>query len=115
MSTTNPTLRLRSRPECVGIARAFVVSTARVLGAEPDSIEGLRLAVSELATLLVTSGDGSFEIGVASRDGRIVVEMTPEDTVPTVPGEIETIVRRGIDGVAELDGDRWVLSIDGGS
>jgi anti-sigma regulatory factor (Ser/Thr protein kinase) len=80
-------LDLPARPTYVGIARSVITSVAGTLdGLEDDRLDDLQLAVSEVCTSVVASGDVDRMVIRCVRDGTRL-EVAIEDVGPSPAGE----------------------------
>jgi hypothetical protein len=107
MLPTSLLLRLPAEPTNVRIARAFVGASLRTVGHPPSFIDDLRLAVSELMTVLVTQGGGMVELTLAIDDRAVTMSLAGPPVLPALPGEIRQLL--GFFAEIQTEESEWLL------
>jgi anti-sigma regulatory factor (Ser/Thr protein kinase) len=103
-------LRLFAEPSHLAIARAFISSSLRVLDQPEDSINDLRLAVSELLAVLAIRNQGPVDITLSFEDQYLVTRISGPPNLPEVPTEIADLVTKlTADGI-DMPGDSWIIT-----
>jgi hypothetical protein len=103
-------LRIAGDPIHLTTARSFAGAIARVLGLDERNRQDIRLAVSELATLLIRSGVREVTI-LAEVDTRTpLLRLHADSTIPPVPAETSELLTAIGSGVWSID-QPWVVRL----
>ena len=105
-------LRLAAEPQAVRQARHFVADTMAAWGCDDDSVETVRLLVSELVTNAMQNSEGPLSLCVRDGGNEVTIEVTDRSTyaLPS-PGSPPPESESGR-GLVLLDAlaDRWGTS-----
>ncbi|HEX9696116.1 MAG TPA: ATP-binding protein [Actinomycetota bacterium] len=101
MSTTEDrfVIEVPGEPEAVGTARLFATSVARVTGIDDETVEDVRLAVSEAVTERIRSTEGAFApvcITAIVREKTVEFEITGGTASPSDGGRLGLAVIRSL-------------------
>lgn len=103
-------LRIAGDPVQLTTARAFAGSIARVMGVDDDGRQDIRLAVSELATLLIRAGTHEIRV-VAEIDTDIpLLRLETEGRPPPIPQETTELLS-AIGGALWSIDQPWVIHL----
>jgi hypothetical protein len=106
-------LRLRDDPAHLAVARAFVGATSRAAG-HPESLsDDLRLAVSELLTVLIKARVGEMVLELSDADGHFRVSVTGPSPLPPAPAETVELVSRLFGHAPQLAETGWSIEVPG--
>lgn len=86
-------LEAGSDPADVGIARTFAAAVGRTAGLDDDSLDNLRVAVSEVASAVVELGLGSITIIVDVNDRDLVVTSPLDGGDQRLEGRLALVTR----------------------
>ena len=101
------TLEAPACPEAVSWARTFAASLAAACGVEPDTCDDIRLAVSEVTSVIVAHGEPHLHID-AYRDQLLTLFIGPWPTSePDAVVSPRDIVDALFDDVQAVDG--WLV------
>jgi serine/threonine-protein kinase RsbW len=94
-----------SAPVWVGTARLFASSIARKLGCSEETIEEMKLAISESCGILIrASGDeGMLRLVLVPRNGRLGIEVRGGRSLPEHVPEVETPTPESFASAAAID------------
>ena len=85
-------LRIAGDPVHLTTARSFAGSIARVMGVDDERRQDIRLAVSELATLLIRSGAQEVRVVAEVDTDRPLLRLEIEGTLPPIPVETSELL-----------------------
>lgn len=102
-------LRVAAEPSHLAIARAFISSSLRTLEQPDAPINDLRLAVSELMTVLVLHHQGPIDVELSMDNRELVTTITGPASLPPIPSDIVELVKRLTDQGLDLRKDHWVI------
>ncbi|HUO45711.1 MAG TPA: ATP-binding protein [Acidimicrobiia bacterium] len=107
------TLRLQigADPSHLTVARSFVASSLRVLGYPEEVVEDLRLAVSELSTLLILAKQASIEIELTIDGASTEISVTGNGPIPSLADDVRLLLDRLTGDGLTMDENRWLLTI----
>ena len=101
-------LRIAAEPSHLAIARAFIGSSLRALDQSDEFINDLRLAVSELLTVLVVNNKGPVDVMLSIEDEDLVTTISGPASLPLVPTDIVNLVNQlTVDGL-QVEG-HWAI------
>lgn len=111
MTEQGPILRIATDPTQVAVARGFAAAVLQVLDAESDTIESVRLAVSELVTIQVANGVEGISLEVTPDRRRLVI--SGDRVPPELPHPVAAILA-AIDGIrVDIHDDAWSIDWSG--
>lgn len=96
-------LRTGSDPADVATARTFAAAIGRTVGLDDDSIDNLRMAVSEVASAVVELGLGPIDMNVEVGDGEMTVLTRLAAHDSRLEGRLVLVTRLPL-GLAVQDG-----------
>ena len=102
-------LRVDAEPSHLTIARAFIGSSLRALDQPDQHINDLRLAVSELVTVLAINGQGPVDVVLSFEDQHLVTAISGPSTLPSVPAETADLVRKLTDNGLDVTDEVWII------
>ena len=103
-------LRIAGDAANLTTARSFVGSIGRVLGMDDGRRHDLRLAVSELATVAITSGSKELTLEV-DLDGQTPVVRLNVDGTPPVPPHLAELLGALLDGASWTAAEPWAIRL----
>ena len=103
-------LRIGGDPVHLTTARSFAGSIARVLGFDEGSRHDIRLAVSELVTIAIRSGQSGVALVVDLDSETPLLRLEANDTLPSVPRETSELLS-AIDGPIWSVDEPWVIRL----
>jgi anti-sigma regulatory factor (Ser/Thr protein kinase) len=98
-----------AEPSHLAITRAFIGSSLRALGQPEEYINDLRLAVSELMTVLVVSSQGLVDVVLSFEDENLLTTISGPTNLPPVPTEIVDLVKQVTADGLHLTGELWAI------
>ncbi len=98
-----------AEPSHLAIARAFIGSSLRALDQPEESINDLRLAVSELLTVLVVSNQGLVDLALFTEDENLLITISGPASLPPVPTEIVHLVNQLTADGLQMVFDVWAI------
>jgi hypothetical protein len=105
-------LRIAGDPVHLSTARSFAGSIARVLGLGEGSRQEIRLAVSELVTVAIRSGQSGLTV-VAELDTETpLLRLQTDGALPSVPEETSELLS-AIGGAIWSVDEPWVIRLGG--
>lgn len=103
-------LRIVGDPVHLTTARSFAGAIARVLDLDEKTRHDIRLAVSELATLLITAGVPEVRI-LAEIDSEVpLLRLQADGTTPPIPAETSELLTAIGKGFWSVD-QPWVVRL----
>lgn len=108
---TAPRLQLAPDADQLTFARSFVASSLRVLGYDDDLIDDVRLAVSELLTVLLRNGNQGIEVALPRGISATAVEVTAQAALPDLPEETASLLGRLIPAGLSIGPDKWTIHL----
>lgn len=110
---TSGPLRLRITAEAsnLAVARTFIGTALRVLERPESVIDDLRLAVSELLTVLVRENQGPIGLELTISEHDLQVTVTGPTTLPPLPADITKMVGMLAHDGLELSDSSWVIRV----
>jgi hypothetical protein len=109
VTSTSLRMRFEAEPLNLTVARAFVGTTLRTVDQSQSLIEDLRLAVSELLTVLVTGDHGPIDLELRIDGGVFTAIIGGPAALPAIPEETREIVGRLTDDGVRVDEADWVI------
>jgi anti-sigma regulatory factor (Ser/Thr protein kinase) len=103
-------LRIAGDPVHLTTARSFAGSIARVIGVDDARRQDIRLAVSELATLLISSGTQEVRVVAEVDTDRPLLRVETEGTLPSIPLETSELLTALGGAVWSID-QPWVVQL----
>jgi hypothetical protein len=103
-------LRIAGDPIHLTTARSFAGAIARVLGLDERTRHDIRLAVSELATLLIMSGVPEVRILAEVGTRSPLLSLQADGTTPPIPAETSELLTAIGRGVWSID-QPWVVRL----
>jgi hypothetical protein len=103
-------LRIVGDPVHLTTARSFAGAIARVLGLDEEARHDIRLAVSELATLLIRSGAPEVRILAEVDTCRPLLRLGADGTLPPIPTETSELLTAIGGAVWSID-QPWVIRL----
>lgn len=104
------TIELPAQSRSLRLLRLAAADAAGDLGFGMDRVESARIAVDELAAVLVEAAEGDrLSVTLGRADGTLVVEGSVR-TAATEPPKLDRIVSE----LLAVCSDRWSLELDGG-
>lgn len=104
-------LLIGADPSHLAVARAFVASSLRVLGYPEQLVDDLRLAVSELSTLLVLSDQAPIVVELVIEASGTEITVSSNGQIPSLAEDVKLLVGRLSGDGLTIDESRWVLTI----
>jgi anti-sigma regulatory factor (Ser/Thr protein kinase) len=102
---------LSDDPSHLAVARAFVGATSRAAG-HPESLsDDLRLALSELLTVLIRARIGEMVLELSEADGQFRVSVTGSGPLPPAPAETVELVARLFGSAPHLAETEWRIEV----
>jgi hypothetical protein len=98
-----------AEPSHLAIARAFIGSSLRALDQPEEHINDLRLAVSELMTVLVVGSQGPIEVVLSFEDKDLVTKISGPVSLPPVPEEISELVKQLTSDGLRMTDEVWAI------
>lgn len=110
---TSGPLRLRITAEAsnLAVARTFIGTALRVLEQPESKVDDLRLAVSELLTVLVKENQGPIELELTMSEHELRTAISGPTTLPSLPAEITKMVGMLAPDGLELGNSSWVIRV----
>jgi hypothetical protein len=108
--TGSLSLRIVGDPVHLTTARSFAGAIARVLGLDEKARYDIRLAVSELATLLITSGVPEVRILAEVDTPTPLLRLQADGTIPPIPVETSELLAAIGGAVWSID-QPWVIRL----
>lgn len=105
-------LRIAGDPVHLTTARSFAGAIARVLDVDEGTRQDVRLAVSELATLLIRSGAPEVRILAEVDSSPPCLRLQAEGIIPPIPSETSQLLGAIGKGVWSTD-QPWVVRLPG--
>ncbi|HUP15266.1 MAG TPA: hypothetical protein VM848_04365 [Acidimicrobiia bacterium] len=103
-------LRIVGDPIHLTTARSFAGAIARVLDLDERTRHDIRLAVSELATLLIRSGVPEVTILAEVDTPTPLLRLQADGTIPPIPAETSELLTAIGSGVWSID-QPWVVRL----
>ena len=103
-------LRIAGDAANLATARSFVGSIGRVLGLDDGHRHDLRLAVSELATMAISSGSKELTLKV-DLDGQTPVLRLNIDGAPTLPPHLSEFLGALFDKSSWSAAEPWTIRL----
>lgn len=102
-------LGFHGEPAHLTIVRAFVGSVLRTLEQPEQMIADLRLAISELAAVLVNSDAGEADLEFIVDDGEFRLAVSGPDPMPSIPEETVALVKALTGDRLLSPSGRWIV------
>ena len=103
-------LRIAGDPIHLTTARSFAGSIARVLDLDDERRQDIRLAVSELATVLIGSGTREVEVVAEIDADPPLLRLRTNGTMPPIPPETSELLT-AIGGAVWSVEQPWVIRL----
>jgi hypothetical protein len=103
-------LRIVGDPVHLTTVRSFAGAIARVLGLDEKSRHDIRLAVSELATLLISSGVQEVRVLAEVDTPKPLLRLQADGTVPPIPAETSQLLT-AIGAAFWSSDEPWVIRL----
>lgn len=103
-------LRIVGDPVHLTTARSFAGAIARVLGLDEKTRHDIRLAVSELATLLIRSGVPEVRILAEVDTSTPLLRLQADGAIPPIPTETSELLT-AIGGAVWSSDQPWVIRL----
>lgn len=107
-------LRIAGDPIHLTTARSFAGSIARVLGLDERLRQDIRLAVSELATVLITSGVPEVRVVAEVNANVPLLRLQTDGTMPSIPSDTSELLS-AIGGAVWSRDQPWVIRLGDGT
>ncbi|MGZ8786323.1 MAG: ATP-binding protein [Acidimicrobiia bacterium] len=105
-------LRIAGDPDHLATARSFAGSIARVLGLDERHRQDIRLAVSELATVLIRSGVSEVRFVAEADDNKPLLRLQTNGSMPSIPSETSGLLTAIGNAVWSTE-QPWVIRLGG--
>jgi len=110
--TGSLSLHIAGDPVHLTTARSFAGSIARVLGLDEQTRQDIRLAVSELATVLIRSGAAELRVLAEVETEMPLLRLETDGTPPSIPWETSELLAAIGGAVWSID-QPWVIRLGG--
>lgn len=105
-------LRIAGGADHLSTARSFAGSIARVLGLDEGLRQDIRLAVSELATVLITSGVPEVRVVAEVGANLLLLRVQADGAMPSIPSDTSELLT-AIGGDVWSTDQPWVIRLGG--
>ena len=105
-------LRIAGDPVHLTTARSFAGSIARVLGLDEGIRQDIRLAVSELATILIRSGVPEVTVFAQIETDAPLLRLQTDGTMPSIPPETSALLS-AIGSAVWSNDQPWAIRLGG--
>lgn len=100
---------MAAEPSHLAITRAFIGSSLRALDLPEEYINDLRLAVSELMTVLVVSSQGLVDVVLSFEEESLITTISGPTNLPIVPTEIVDLLKQLTADGLHMTGAVWAI------